>query len=263
MKRAFLVAFCILLLCGLLLAMNAGTVIAAYAGYTTSSYQAAAAPTYDGVWTTSTEWNDGAQSTISANAVFRNKWSAADDFSAVWEHFVIELLNDNTNDTGDYWQIIYDGTANGGTAPQSDDIRIDVVGHTNAGIKVYQGTGTGWNQITPSAGQVQMSNSISSSPTSSTAHWVVEIRIEKLSLALQQDPWIRVAAYDASNSAAGVQAWPPTSQDVPSNYGVNTAVLGPIPEGLSLGVVVLLSSFIVLVGSYYFRKRSKQEIWVQ
>jgi len=48
------------------------------------------------------------------------------DFSAgflIWENFLVEVWNDNTNDTGDYVQICIDCTPEGGTAPQIDDLR--------------------------------------------------------------------------------------------------------------------------------------------
>lgn len=76
---------------------------------------------------------------------------------------MVEILDDNTDDAADYWQIIFDGQLDGGTAPQSDDFRIDVVGHST--ITVYQGDGTGWTVVTPAEDDIVFSNQISDSPT--------------------------------------------------------------------------------------------------
>ncbi|MEJ5328175.1 MAG: hypothetical protein WHU54_08025 [Candidatus Bathyarchaeia archaeon] len=47
----------------------------------------------------------------------------------ILQHFIIEVLYDNTNDTADYIQICYDCNADGGTAPKSDDVKIEYTGH--------------------------------------------------------------------------------------------------------------------------------------
>jgi hypothetical protein len=72
---------------------------------------------------------------------------------------------------------------------------------------------------------------------------------------------LRVAVYDESNSAAGVQAWAPGSeQDEPETWGVIADFsTDPIPEGLSFAVMVFLSSIALVVGSIYLQKRSKRE----
>jgi hypothetical protein len=67
-----------------------------------------------------------------------------------------------------------------------------------------------------------------------------------------------VAVYDASDAGQGVLAWPPTSQDDPSRWGqISGYGGGPIPEGLSLGLAVLLATAAVIVGSYFLRKQPK------
>jgi len=71
---------------------------------------------------------------------------------------------------------------------------------------------------------------------------------------------LRVAVYDESNSGAGEQAWPPPSEaDVPDGYGYQDYSSDPIPEGLTFGVMVLLSSISMLVGYKYFVKRKEVE----
>ena len=255
MKRALSVAFSILMLCSLLLLITVGTIKAANPDYTRLEYPTLVEPTVDGMWTSDDEWTDGNVTMIGENVAFRSTYDTT--VAYVTTQFVIEILNDNTNDTGDYWQICIDGTLDGGNTPMTDDFRIDVVGHTN--LTVYQGNVLSWTEVIPEAGELSFAESISASPTSSTPHWIAEFTIWKTGGVILLDPvWgLRVAVYDESNSAAGVQAWPPLSdRDVPNQWGYNYYSEDPIPEGLSFGVMVLLSSVSVLIASHYFRKRS-------
>jgi hypothetical protein len=234
--------------------------MAAYPGYEHITYVTQNAVTFDGKWTSTTEWTDGGQTSISANTVFRSKWGpfvSMDD--PLPQYLLVEILNDNTNDPGDYWQICLDADQSGGTAPAAGDVRIDIVGHNTATF--YQGNGTGWAPSSAySSADFQWSNSISASPTSSTPHWICEIKINKFAAGLGILYNFRIAAYDASNAVAGPQAWPPTSRDVPNDWGIMNYSGDPIPESLTFGVFVLLSSVAVVVGSYYLRKRPKTTI---
>jgi hypothetical protein len=249
------IAFCAISLCSLILMVNASIVNAAQAGYDYTIYPFQNTVTFDGKWTSTTEWTDGVPATppISANANFRGKWGPYDP-SSVPQYFIVEFLNDNTNDTNDYWQFCFDSDQSGGATPGSADLRIDIVGHSN--VTFYQGTGTGWSpMITPGSSDFQWANSISASPTSNNPHWILEIMVNKLAVGLGILFNGRVAVYDASNNAAGVQAWPPTSRDVPNNWGTFPYSSDPIPENLAFGVVILLSSAAVIVGSFGLRKK--------
>jgi hypothetical protein len=249
------VALCAISLCSLILLVNASVANAAQAGYDYTIYPFANNVTFDGKWTDATEWTDGAPANppISANANFRGKWGPYDP-SSVPQYFIVEILNDNTNDANDYWQFCFDGDQSGGAVPGAGDLRIDIVGHNN--VTFYQGTGTGWGPMTtPGSGDFQWSNSISASPTSSTPHWILEIMVNKLAVGLGILFNGRVAVYDASNSAAGVQAWPPTSRDVPDNWGTFPYSSDPIPENLSFGIVASLLSVAVLVSFFALRKK--------
>jgi len=72
-KRLF-VFFGVFVFCSLLL-INAVVVMAAEPGYTHMVYSQQNAVTFDGKWTSATEWTDGLQTSITANAVFRDKWN--------------------------------------------------------------------------------------------------------------------------------------------------------------------------------------------
>ena len=257
MKRTHLIASCAFLLCSLLLLVSTATTKAAEPGYERISYATQVLPTIDGKWTSPTEWTDGGVTMIGQEVAFRSKWDFGD---VVTTRFVVEFFSDTTNDTGDYWQVCLDGDQSGGTAPQSGDYKFEIRGHTN--IVWYQGNGTGWTQIAPVAGEIEWANSISASPSNGTPHWILEFNKPKNAGTIQLGIlWnFRLAAYDASNPSAGVKAWPPTSPDVPNGWGIENYTMDPIPESLSIGVVVLLSSAALIVGSVYLRKRPKTTI---
>ena len=262
MKRAISVVFTVATLCSLFSLAVIAPVNGAAAGYTHTTYFLANAVTLDGKWTTSSEWADtdirgfGAGQT----AIFRSKWGATSDFSVISQYILVEILNDDTNDTGDYWQFCFDGDMSGGTAPQAGDIRIDIAEHKT--ITAYNGNGAGWTQISAPA-SFQWSNSISASPASSTPHWICEIIIDKIVFGIGAQYWLRIAVNDASNATAGVRSWPPTSRDVPNDWGDIPYDMNPVPESLGFGVVVLLSSVAVLVGFFGLRKRPRTYKWPQ
>ena len=259
MKRAFVI-FCVFALCSLCLLMNTIAVNAAAAGYSHMTYFLANPVTLDGNWTNAAEWTDTGSTSFgntSTQSIFRSKWGATSDFSVISQYILVEFLSDTTNDPSDYWQFCFDGDTSGGTAPASGDIRIDINGHTT--LAAYGGSGTGWTS-TASPASFTWSNKFTATPTSSTPHWVLEVIIDKITFGIGANYWLRIACYDASNAAAGVQAWPPTSRDVPNDWGDIPYTMDPIPESLSLGVVVLLSSAALIVGSVYLRKRPKTTI---
>jgi hypothetical protein len=252
--------------------VNTGNVKAYKAGFSVDD-GTGTEPTMDGKWTTNDEWTDSFKDQLYGgfDGIFRVKYASSyPDW--VHQYFLIELFSDNTNDAGDYWQLCYASAAEftfpdysnppGGTTPGTTCLRIDFVGHAQAGLTIYKGTGTGWGVLTgytwPT--NIQIVDSISASPSNSTPHWIVEIKVDHMysGFGIAPNFWIRVAAYDASNSAAGVKAWPPESSvNVPDDWGLMTALQTAIPEGLTIGVMVLISSVAVIVSTRYFRKQPK------
>jgi hypothetical protein len=181
------------------------------------------------------------------NSTYRVKWAEAG--SNFWvDQWLFEILSDNTNDTGDFIQICYDPDLNGGAAPQTDDYLLNYTGHGTA--KLYIGTGTGW--ASASDLDVVAAGRISNSSSSATPHWIIEIDVE--------NPWEstgdRVAAYDASTNTTLM--WPPgTSANVPNDYGLSEISYDVVPEGLTIGVAVLLSTGAAFVGTRFFRKKPR------
>jgi len=267
MKRTILVAFCILVLFSMALLANTGAVKAYKAGYSVDDYTAVTTPTMDGNWTFPDEWADAVEKQLdgSLNAVFRLKFNTAADYSWINQYYLIEFFDDATNDTGDYWQICYYasttlfGTLTPATTPQTNCLMINYTGHSQTGLAVYKGTGTGWSVFTDYTvpTHIQIVESISATPSSSTPHWVFEIKVEHVHFTINPEFWIRVAAYDASNSAAGVQAWPEGSADVPNDWGLMNAMTTVIPETFPIVVLLVLSSVAVIAGSRYFRKETR------
>ena len=245
----------ILMLCSLLLLITVGTTQAYDENYVRIEYGNEIEKTFDGMWTTDDEWLDGNVTWIDENAFFVSTWIMLVDVNT---NFLIEILDDNTTDAEDYWQICATGSMDGGSTPQTGDFKIELVGHTD--LVCYEGDGTGWTEVTPDEGELNFTNSLNASPASSTPHWIAEfVNMKNTGVILMPATWVvRVAVYDESNSEAGVRAWPPPSDpDVPDGWGLNNYVSGAIPEGLSFGVVVLLSSVAVIVATLRFRKRSR------
>jgi hypothetical protein len=182
------------------------------------------------------------------------------DFTNLGVEWIVEILTDNTNNTGDYWQISFDDTNSGGAAPDAGDYMIEIDGHTT--LNVYHGTGSGWAKVTPDAGEITWANTIGTSMWNSTPHWILEVVDSSKTAGTVQIPTapptgMRIAAYDAATST--ICAWAPSSTaNNPNSWGlVADYSTTTIPEGVSLGAVVLLSSVAVMVGFYYLRKRPK------
>lgn len=260
MKRSLLVAFSVIVLCGLLL--PTALVNAYYEGYETTNYLAITEPVEDGTWTTDTEWDDAmTPPNLPDTFHWREKWTYPDD---IYEHFLIEFFTDDTDDSGDYFQLCIDHLADGGSAPQSDDIRIDWYGHDISGLTLYQGDGTGWVEFTEHTWDTDIFivDSIDSSPLDSNPHWIIELWMDRSAPHFDVSgagyaPWIRLAVYDESTDT--LAAWPPTSQDVPDDWGSETGVMENIPESLTMVTAVFLSSVAIVVSCHFLRRRPKTE----
>jgi hypothetical protein len=261
LKRAGLTVFYVLVLCSLLLMVKVGTVRSSEPGYSFEEWKSIWVPTIDGTWTSADEWRDGLLMQIGFATTFQTTVTIF-SYSTIYEEFLVEIYSDNTTDAGDYWQFCFDTANNSSPAPDTDDYRFDIVGHTT--LVAYQGNGTGWTQLDSPPLVITWANSINRSlltPFYNDPHWILEFRVAKTNDPIPINPplGLRVAVYDASNAEQGVLAWPPTSQDDPSRWGLISGFAGEwgIPEGLTLGPVVLLSTAAVMVGSYFMRKRPK------
>jgi hypothetical protein len=248
----------------------AGTATAYNAAFTSTCYLASASPTIDGKYT-GTEWRESQSTAFGLNGVFRTAWTfSPSDYAC----FLIETW-DTTNDAGDYWAITFDSTAagadtppNGGTAPQTDDFKLVVTGHDAPTVQWYKGTGTGWAPITPvgfsDPAVFQQAQNLSSSPMYSTPHYIWEMHIDKtntagLGIVPMGYNWAQyLAYYDAHAGGYGLQSWPPSpaTDTNPNSWGYVPYDMNAAPEGLSIALVIALSSIAVVAGSVIFSKRT-------
>jgi hypothetical protein len=258
MKRAVLVILGIIAVCSVCFA---GIVSAAKAGYGFTIAQGADISTWDGQIDPATEWDDSYKDSLyngwtMTTSFFRDKWGTT---PAVCENWLIECLTDTAMDSGDWWELCIDNTQSGGSAPQTGDFKVNFSGAQ--GVKVWEGTGSGWaasSAAVGSGGDVFAGTTISASPASATPHRIVEIYLSKLgALGMGFNNNERLAIHDGVTG--DTLMWPPfSSADVPDTYGAGTTSFsGAIPEGLTVGIMVALSSIAVIVSIRYFRKQPK------
>jgi hypothetical protein len=169
------------------------------------------------------------------------------------ENWAIEVLGDTTNDPGDYVKMRIDcstafgSPADGGAAPTTVCIAITVTG---TGTTTFQkGTGTGWAAFAD-----PVSGTDYTMATTVTGHRIYELYMQKTTtLALGYHNNVRIEVYDATTGKTLL--WPPQSNaNVPDTWGVGTTVTDAVPEGLTIGVMLAVSSVAVVVGTKYFRK---------
>lgn len=237
-----------------------GIVTAQKDGYMLEDFTTVDIPIIDGKWSNSFEWSDAEERQLEGNlnAIFRLKYNQVFLGTAVdQQFFLIEFFDDTTADSADYLQICYatasqQGVPIGGTTPQTDCMRWDFVGHNQAGFKFYKGDGSAW--VEDSGGKlgtaIVIADSYDTSPLSDTPHLIVEVMIAHSVYGIDSDLWIRVAAYDESNSAAGVQAWPAGSVDVPNDWGLTIVTGEAIPEFPSWIILplVLTATLAIIIG---------------
>jgi len=252
MKKKFCTLTMVAFMMLLLVSVGAINCVGAQAAERTS-YSTVLPPTIDGAWTSDDEWTDGDVTAMGEGAVCRSTWDMGDFVMTRW---VVEFFSDTTDDAEDYWEFCVDGDQSGGSAPQAGDFKFVITGHTD--LVWYEGDGTGWTVVELGETEIEWADSLSESPTDSTEHWILEFQIPKNDGTVQLGiTWnLRVAVYDASTET--LAAWPEGSAtDAPDGWGMENYSSDTIPEGLSLGVLVLLSSAAVIVATVGLRKRSK------
>ena len=172
------------------------------------------------------------------------------------ENWIIEVMGDTTNDAGDYVKMSVDAAAGfgdpaaGGAAPTTVCVEITVTGTGAASFR--KGTDTAWTAFPdPVAGDDYVM------ATTVTGHRIYELYVQKTTtLAFGYNNNVRIEAYDASTGKTLM--WPPQSNgDVPDTWGIGTTVSEAIPEGLTVGLMLALSSVAVVVSARYFRKPVK------
>ena len=259
MKRIYSIAFCVLMVCSLMLAVAAN---AGNSAYSILEYVAVDTCVVDGKWTTAAEWTDGPVSTMTGNMSGGFVYNIQ-DFTNLGLEWLVEALNDNTNNTGDYMEICFDDSNSGGNAPDSGDFMLRIEGHTT--LKAFIGNGTGWTPATPAAGEITWANTLGTSMYGNQTHWIYEVVDSSKTAGNIQSPnappsGLGVTAFDAATNK--YCSWAPNmNAKVPNGWGlISTYSMDPIPEGFSLGAIALLTSIAVFAGYAYLRRRQKPAI---
>ncbi len=258
MKNIRIAMFCVL---SLFLLSLAGSATAYNAAYTHIEYSTANAPTINGQYAQGDEWIASKPENFGTNGVWRDEWMFG---ASIYAYILVETA-DATDDAGDYFELCFDGNADGGATPQADDYRVVITGHgATATIQWYKGNGATW--VTTTVSSVTWAQSLSASPKISTPHYILEMAVDKWSTDLPlSERWaFRVAYNDAHASGYGLQQWPPApaARDVPAGWGYidyasSANPVPDVPEGIGFGAMAIVSSIALVAGTYYIRKRNK------
>lgn len=249
-KKAITVLTAVLL-ASLCLASIPGIVMAQQEGVEIEDFEATTEPTIDGMWSNGFEWSDASEAQLigDLDAIFRIKHDNELITGDIINYYLlIEVLGDTTNDPEDYVEICIaaaseeGGTPMGGTTPQEDCIRIEYIGHSEAGFTIYRGDGSGWVEDNsynwPT--DILIIDSFDTSPLSDTAHLIIEARIAAAAFNINPDYWIRVAVHDESSAASA--DWPHSSRDVPDEWGLVEVINETIPEFPAWAILPLFAT---------------------
>ncbi len=264
MRKAILAALSVIAILGICFA---GTVSAYKTGYSLGNCQGTDV-TADGTksadeWTDSFgDWlYDGWTKTAAISVHTKYEFGGAPSIADQW---CIEVLSDTTADAGDTLTFSFCGANDGATTPQSaDDVKIEIIGHgdinAHGTVTIYRGTGSGW-AVDPA---IVLGTNVIVGSSMASGHWVIELKFDKSGniVGTALDSADRVAVYDASTDKTLM--WPPASDpNNPSTYGLldytNWGGAGlTVPEGLTVGLMLAVSSVAAVVGIRYFRKPTK------
>jgi hypothetical protein len=241
---------CVLALCSMLIVANVGVAEASEAGYITIEYLAISPVVVDGNWTSKDEWLDAPFCSISPMA----DWAYKLDYTSevYLKSFLIEF-DDNTTDAEDRWQICIDVSNDGGAAPNANDVKFEIEGHTT--LKCFLGNGTIWIP-TNSTGVKWKDSLVTGLPNETSPHYVLELQVDAVTFPgdyFAPPHGVRVACYDASDKILGWQSWPPTPETNPSRWGEIVGIW-EVPESLTIGAAALVSLAALVVGARCFRK---------
>jgi hypothetical protein len=211
--------------------------------------------TWDGKWTSATEWVDAMPSNFGSNAAFREGYEflMVGDAYQILEDIIIETW-DNTNDAGDYYQIGIDTAfPSSDTSPKATQWMVTVTGHgSTATVTWAKGDGTTW-VATAAPTTFKWGEASATSPTTATAHYALEFQFDKS--ATTPEIGLYIAYYDAHTGGYGLQAWPAASaKNAAANWGDIPYSMDPIPEGFNVGIILALTSIAVIAGAIVIKR---------
>jgi len=254
-------------------------IAAAQPAYIHVMYQSSnAPPTIDGTYIVDNDWIASGKQEFGNGAAFHDQWIMDPNL-----YCCIVEVTDNTTDAGDKLTICFDGTQLGGSnlpdgGPNATqyDKKLEVSGHGGSQtIQWFIGNGSGWVVTTAASSELlDLAQSLTTTPTIATAHYVYEMNIMKLDASLGSSlvgyEWTQFVSYYDDNTTE-TQQWPPAnatpagSPDVPDSWGGITYVTNAnptttIPEGTSILAVVVLSSAALAVSFYWLRKKPTKKM---
>jgi hypothetical protein len=260
-------------LLSLLLLSLVGIVAAYNDDYIHTMYQSSNdPPTIDGTYVVDDDWIASGKEEFGGGAAFHDQWLMSPNI-----YCCIVEVTDNTTDAGDKLTICFDGTeegtttpADGGATPTQYDKKLEVTGHGGATVQWYIGNGSDWVAATASVELLDLAQSLTSTPTIEPDHYVYEMILNfhedtSLGSPLVGYEWGQFVSYYDEDTGE-TQQWPPAdatpagSPDVPDSWGgihyteeANSTVT--IPQPLTIGAIVLLSSVALVISFYWLRKK--------
>jgi len=221
------------------------------------AYPIQTAKTWDGKWTTATEWVDAMPSNFGSNAAFRQgyEFTMVGDAYQILEDIIIETW-DNTNDAGDYYQIGIDTAfPSTDTSPKATQYMVNVTGHGSTAVASwFKGDGTTW-VTTAAPFTFKWNETSATSPTTAAAHYALEFQFDKSSTT--PEIGLYIAYYDAHAGGYGLQAWPAANaKNAAANWGDIPYSMDAIPEGFNVGIILALTSVAVIAGAVLIRKHN-------
>jgi len=256
MKKAIMAAFGII---AVLSICFTATVSAYNAGYAVGNYQGEEI-TADGAINPAGEWADSYHDWLYDGWTMKtdswsHKWTMGGSLINIADEWLVEVFSDTTNDAGDTFTFCFCGAQDDAATPQAaDDVLIN---HTRSATTIFRGTGTGW-AVDP---EIVLGTNIIIGSSMDSGHWVIELIFDKTGAIVGSafDSNFRLAVYDESTGKTLM--WPPMSEkDVPSTWGLNdySSFAGEtIPEGVTIGVMLTLSTIAVIVSARHFRKQQE------
>jgi hypothetical protein len=249
-KKAITVLTAVLLTC-LCLASIPGIVLAQQEGYEIEDFEATTEPTIDGKWTNGFEWSDASEAQLvgDVNATFRIKHDNELITGDIINYYLlIEVFGDTASNPEDVLEICIaaasetGGTPIGGIEPQTDCVKFDYVGHSQSGFTMYMGDGSAWVEDSSYSWttDILIVSSVDTSPMSDTAHVIYEVRIAAAAFDIHPEYWIRVGVHDGGNTLDA--AWPPSSADVPDEWGAVDTINETIPEFPAWAILPLFAT---------------------
>lgn len=240
----------------------------AFLGTPVTCYLATQPVTIDGKWTSTSEWNDTAETKLlvspgTLEAYFRIKHDSS------WLYVLVDVPGDTqvefsvVKDHGDYSQIFFDPLYNDGSKPRTDDYKYaawyNKTGGTDLVAREWAGTDWGDNWWSSTADlDAKIGMDTGNSPHSPSGHVVVEFRVP-LSIIKGTTFGFFIRYVDSTEADALHWYWPgPTTVDqeyAPNTWGTVNLSTVAVPEFPSSWLIVAVAVLLVMAFTRADRKR--------